>query len=55
MSEIDRQRAEIDDLREDLSAHERKDDERYDEIREHLRYIRQTLEWLVKAEKGEVV
>ena len=54
MSELDRQRAQLDELREDLNAHEVRDDERFDEICEHLRYIRKTLEWLVKAEKGEL-
>ena len=55
MSELDRQRAQLDELREDLNAHEVRDDERFDEICEHLRYIRKTLEWLVKADKDEVV
>ena len=54
MSELDRLRAENRELREDLDAHEAKDDERYEEIREHLGYIRAALDFLVKAEKDEL-
>ena len=54
MSELDRQRAQLDELREDLNAHEVRDDERFDRILEELSAIKQALDWLVKAEKGEL-
>ena len=55
MSELDRQRAQLDELREDLDTHERRDDERFDDILQHLRDIKAALDWLVKSEKDEVV
>lgn len=55
MSELDRQRAELIDLREDLEEHKQQDDMRFEEIKSKLDYICQALDWLVKAEKGEVV
>ncbi len=40
MSELDRQRAELVDLREDFEEHKAKSDEALEEIREHMRYLR---------------
>ncbi len=41
MSELDRQRADIDDLKERFEERERIEDERWEEVREHLGYLRQ--------------